>query len=133
MPIWVFWKVPDSQNFFIGIEVGPFNYSRREQTIFKIVVRFNIKRGILFCVICVLSIGINWMRYLGEWFFIILKRKQFLVSLSLLYRFKASFLMKFFSRITSYSTCYCKSSIILNQFEPLWKELLNVWSYKMSQ
>ena len=55
MPIWVFWKVPDSQNFFIGIEVGPFNYSRREQTIFKIVVRFNIKRGILFCVICVLS------------------------------------------------------------------------------
>ena len=40
---------------YIGIEVGPFTYSWREKTIFKIVVRFNIKRGILFCVICVLS------------------------------------------------------------------------------
>ena len=63
---------------YIGILVVPFNYNWREERIFKIVM-LTLKREILFLFLVIytcLALGINSKMYLGDRFFIILKKRQ---------------------------------------------------------
>ena len=65
-----------------------------------------LERGMLFLCHVIhasLAVGINSKRYLGDWFLIILKKRQ-----SFLY---------------SYSACYCKCCIVSNRFELFMKKI----------